>query len=121
LEKTAEENKRLIEENKRLSEELAKWRASAVSQTAQLGNHSSVTPSASRAEPVPQLASQQGKTNSVTQGSSPLVPRRSYTVRAGDTPISIAKQFGVKLEALQAANPKLDARRLRVGQVINLP
>ena len=121
LEKTAEENKRLIEENKRLSEELAKWRVSAVSQTAQLGNHSSVTPSASRVEPAPQFSPQQGKTNSMTQGSSQLAPRRSYTVRAGDTPSSIAKQFGLKLEALQAVNPKLDARRLRVGQVINLP
>jgi tetratricopeptide (TPR) repeat protein len=116
LEKTAEENKRLIEENKRLSEELAKWRATATSPTGLVGNQlqQSGGPGTSS-----QVAPQQGRTT--TQGAAPLSPRRSYTVKAGDTPTSIAKQFGVKVEALMAANPKLEARRMRTGQVLNLP
>jgi tetratricopeptide (TPR) repeat protein len=121
LEKTAEENKRLTEENKRLLEEVAKWRASAISQAGLAGNHLPGAPGPSRGDPTPQVAPQQGKSNSVNQGSSPVIPRRSYTVKAGDTPTSIAKQFGVKVEALMAVNPKLEARRMRAGQVINLP
>lgn len=113
LEKTAEENRRLTEENKRLSEELAKWRASAVQPLTGAGR--------TGGELVPQSGSLQGKTGGVSQASSPLVPRRSYTIKAGDTPSSIAKQYAIKVDALLAANPKLDPRRLRVGQVINLP
>jgi LysM repeat protein len=33
----------------------------------------------------------------------------------------IARQYGVKLEALMAANPGLDARRLRIGQALTIP
>jgi LysM repeat protein len=33
----------------------------------------------------------------------------------------IARKYGVKLEALNAANPKLDPRRLQVGQALIIP
>ena len=46
---------------------------------------------------------------------------RTHTVRAGDTPASIARQYGVKLSSLMAANPRLDPKRLRVGQTVNVP
>jgi tetratricopeptide (TPR) repeat protein len=46
---------------------------------------------------------------------------RTHTVKAGDTPYSIARQYHLKLEALMAANPALDPKRLKVGQVVNLP
>lgn len=116
LEKTAEENKRLTEENKRLTEELAKARSAAVPQPGAIGNHGQVASGTS-----PQVGSAPGRTNSLGQAPLPATPKRSYTIKAGDTPSSIAKQCGVKLEALRTANPKLDERRLRVGQVINLP
>jgi LysM repeat protein len=29
--------------------------------------------------------------------------------------------YGVKLEALMAANPKVEPRRLQVGQTLNIP
>ena len=54
--------------------------------------------------------------------AAPPAPRtRTHTVKAGDTPAAIARQYRVKLDALQAANPHLDARRLKVGQSITLP
>jgi LysM repeat protein len=120
LEKTAEENKRLTEENKRLAEELTKWRASAISQAGLVSNRAG-TPGPSRSDPVAQVAPEQGRTNIMTQASSPAQSKRTYTVKAGDTPTSIAKQLGVKVEALMSANPKLEARRMRAGQVINVP
>jgi tetratricopeptide (TPR) repeat protein len=46
---------------------------------------------------------------------------RTHKVKASENPASIARQYGVKLESLMAANPGLDARRLKVGQVINIP
>jgi tetratricopeptide (TPR) repeat protein len=46
---------------------------------------------------------------------------RTYTVKAGDTPASIARRFNVKLETLLAANHGLDPKRMRVGQTLNIP
>lgn len=46
----------------------------------------------------------------------------SYTVAHGDTFSHIARRHGISLGALTAANPHItDYRRIRVGQVINLP
>ncbi len=48
-------------------------------------------------------------------------PGGSYTIQAGDTFGRIADKTGVGLQALIDANPDADPRRLRIGQVINLP
>lgn len=51
-----------------------------------------------------------------------VAPRvRSYTVRAGDTLSSIARQHRVTQQALQAANRSLDPRRLRPGMTVIIP
>lgn len=44
-----------------------------------------------------------------------------YTVRAGDTLLGIALQFGITLDALQAANPSVDPRFLSVGVPLVIP
>ena len=44
-----------------------------------------------------------------------------YVVQAGDTLYGIARQFGVPLDALQAANPTVDAANLPVGQALIIP
>ncbi len=44
-----------------------------------------------------------------------------YTVRTGDTISSIARHYGVRPNAVLAANPGLNPRKLRVGQRVNLP
>ena len=46
---------------------------------------------------------------------------RTYTVRAKDTAASIARQHGVRLDAFLNANPGLQPKRMRVGQIVNLP
>ena len=45
----------------------------------------------------------------------------AYTVQRGDTISSIALQFGVSMDALQAANPEISPNAMSVGQVINIP
>ncbi len=46
---------------------------------------------------------------------------RTYTVKAGDTLTKIAVRFGVKLDALIAANNLSNPNLLRVGQVLTIP
>jgi tetratricopeptide (TPR) repeat protein len=46
---------------------------------------------------------------------------RTHSVRAGDTPYSISRQYQIKLNSLLSANPGLDPKRLRVGQILNIP
>lgn len=45
----------------------------------------------------------------------------SYTIRAGDTLSAVAARCGVSLDALMAANPGIEPRRLAVGQAVALP
>lgn len=46
---------------------------------------------------------------------------RTYLVRSGDTLASIAKRHNIRLSALQTANPRVEARKLKAGQVLNIP
>jgi tetratricopeptide (TPR) repeat protein len=46
---------------------------------------------------------------------------RTHAVKAGETPFGISRQYRIKLDALLSANPGLDPRRIRVGQVLNIP
>jgi LysM repeat protein len=45
----------------------------------------------------------------------------TYTIAAGDNLSKIARKFGVKLDAIEAENPGLDPRGLKVGQKIRIP
>ena len=46
---------------------------------------------------------------------------RTHVVRAGETVTSIARRYSVKPGSLLAANPGLDARRMKIGQTLNVP
>jgi len=45
----------------------------------------------------------------------------TYSIAPGDTLSKIARKFSVKLDAIEAENPGLDARSLKVGQKIRIP
>lgn len=45
----------------------------------------------------------------------------TYTIAAGDNLSKIARKFNVKLDAIEAENPGLDPRGLKVGQKIRIP
>lgn len=121
LEQLGEENKRLNAEVKRLNEDLEKWRAYAAQLAGTRNSAGAPTPAA------PPRASAGGSTNSVllstlSQGGESATPAvKTHTIKPGDTPTSIARKYGLKVEALLAANPKVDARRLRVGQPLVIP
>ncbi|MFY9134831.1 MAG: LysM peptidoglycan-binding domain-containing protein [Bacillota bacterium] len=44
-----------------------------------------------------------------------------YEIRAGDTFYALARRYGTTVEAITAANPGVDPRRLQIGQLICIP
>jgi LysM repeat protein len=68
---------------------------------------SGATPAAS-ASPAP---TKKGKTRKL---------HKTYTIKPGDTPSSIAVKTNVPLSQIQALNPNLDDQTLTVGQKIKL-
>ena len=55
----------------------------------------------------------------VEQSAAPTTT--SYTIQKGDVISAIAYKYGVRWQDVMAVNPGLDATKLRVGQVIQLP
>jgi LysM repeat protein len=53
--------------------------------------------------------------------SSAISSSRTHTVKTGETPYSIARRYGLKVNSLLAANPNLDPKRLRAGQILQIP
>ena len=127
------EFEQLAEENKRLKEDLAKWQAFASSQSRAGTNVSGPVLYMARPGPVGAGGTQVSPPGSLGEMTSPergstgdAVPpsatrMRTHTVKAGDNPSTIARQYGVKLEALLAANPKLEPRKMQVGQTVIIP
>jgi LysM repeat protein len=58
--------------------------------------------------------------NPTKQGKKARKQRRTYVVKPGDTPSSIAEKTNVPLSQIQELNPQLDDQTLSVGQKIKL-
>ncbi|MFC7336202.1 LysM peptidoglycan-binding domain-containing protein [Haloferula chungangensis] len=52
--------------------------------------------------------------------SSPANRGGTHTVKQGETFFGIARKYGLSVETLTAANPKVDPRALRIGQSLQL-
>lgn len=48
-------------------------------------------------------------------------PVRTHVMRPGENPSVVARQYGVPLAELMAANPNVDANRMRPGDVLRIP
>src|SRR5262249_42901463 len=118
----------LMEENRRLQDELVRWRADY----ARRGVAPPTNPPASDlaglrsvpsgVSPGASVVPQANRPAAISTASpSPAAPVRTHKVQGGETPSSIAKKYSVKLEALMAANPGLNPKRLQVGQALNVP
>jgi tetratricopeptide (TPR) repeat protein len=53
--------------------------------------------------------------------SPPTSVRRTHVVQAGETMASLSRRYGVSLTAMRAANPGVEPRKLRPGNVLNVP
>jgi LysM repeat protein len=124
FEQLMEQNKKLTEDNKTLRDELERWKAfSSTSRPPEVAN----TPSSAR--PVQLASAQTPVSGSATDSGGPRSTRsnaipsgmKTHTVSAGETPAGIARKYGIKLDALMSANPRLEARRMRIGQTLAIP
>jgi LysM repeat protein len=84
-----------------------------VPSTSPTGNSSATSQSS------PATSVQSNPTVTLHQPTPAIV--KAHSVKAGETPSSIAKKYGVSVTALMAANPGVEARRLRIGQTLKLP
>jgi tetratricopeptide (TPR) repeat protein len=121
----------LIEQNRQLQDEVNKWRAYYASQMA-AKNQSSPAPNIAVAQsPAKAILPQPAENVSApvrsasedrsTHSAPARAAARTHAVAAGETAVRIARRYGVSLDALLAANPGLEPRRMRVGQVLNIP
>lgn len=122
----------LAEKNHRLQDEVEKWRAYYAAQAAAPKNLPMPGPNNPSSPPTGTLtpddispASANATASAAGAGTRPAVVKlakpRTHTVAAGETLAAIARKSGVSLTALQSANPGVTAKKLRVGQTVNLP
>jgi tetratricopeptide (TPR) repeat protein len=115
------EFEQLIEENKRLRDEVEKWRVYAV----HLQTLTNPPPQQAAQPRAPAPATTGGTAVHSTMTAAERQPAtaavRTHSVREGETLSSIARKYGVRLDALTAANPRLDPHRIQIGQTINIP
>jgi tetratricopeptide (TPR) repeat protein len=99
---------KLAEQNRELQDELNKWRAQT---------------NAPLPAPAPVVQSVPSRTAvaNPTRAAVAAGTVRTHTVASGETAIGIARKFGVKLSALEAANPGMNPSRIQIGQVLNVP
>lgn len=125
FEQLMETNKFLLEQNKELREAVDKWSSYA----ARLQTMTNPPPALSSTSP-PSAQPILLARGSMSTGANSAKPEpapvsgaatRTHVVKAGETPSLIARKYGIKLEALMTANPSLDPRRLKIGQVLRVP
>jgi tetratricopeptide (TPR) repeat protein len=112
----------LAEENKRLREDIEKWRAYALRLQNQTNQPNPALPAARPTQSL--VPAQSVPTESISASRptfTPAASSRTHTVKANETLRMIARQYSVKVEALMAANPRVDPRRLRIGQALIIP
>jgi LysM repeat protein len=138
--KLNEQNKKLTEENKAVHDEIEKWKAFANRLQLALTNQVAAAAAAAVARPAPDPAPAQPVHTaspsppvqaiasvehppSTPQRSSTPPPRtkRTHVVARGETFGIIARRYGVRVDALMAANPRIDSRHLHVGQTLIIP
>lgn len=71
--------------------------------------------------PVPPSPTANPTRSGTSTATSPGRSGRTHTVQSGETLTAIARRHGIKVNALVAANPGLDPKRMRPGQTLNLP
>jgi len=117
----------LSQQNRALRDEVERWKAKALAQAATPVTAPAASSAAQGATPgtlagaiAPPPASL-SNSNSVDRQLATAAASRMHTIKSGETPAAIARRYGLRVNALMAANPRMDARRLQVGQTLVLP
>jgi len=125
IEDLTEQNRQLQQKVDDYADKLKQWNAYYNNQVAAKTGGAPVPQNLVTGSGPDDLTSQpQAPSNAVPNnaGSRIQPPKaRTHTVAAGETMAAIARKLGVSLTALEAANPGVNAKKLRVGQSLNLP
>ncbi|MGA3267932.1 MAG: tetratricopeptide repeat protein [Verrucomicrobiota bacterium] len=133
LEKLLEQNRQLQAQVDHLNDVVKQWNVYYTSQLAAMAARTNLAPAPNNLPPQPQphaepsvamaAGSDQPASNPVRPVKSPplTVRPRTHTVESGETAMGIARKYGLKLSALETANPTMDPARIRAGQVLNIP
>lgn len=127
LDKLTKENAQLKQQTEQLQSQIAQLIAMQLA--AQRGQTNTVRIPAPVSNSVPTTGSRtvtplppsNAKQTYASAAVTPAASSHTYTIRSGDTFYSVAKHYGVSQSALQAANPGLDPRRLKLGQTLQVP
>ena len=127
----------LIQENKQLKAEVEQWHAYAKAQATNRAPQQILTPippaqtlqttqydysnHSAPPPPVPHTNSTVQYFGGVAHISPHATSGHTYVVQSRDTMASISRKFNVKLESLVVANPGVDAKKIKVGQIVNIP
>ena len=125
-----QELEKLADQNRRLQDQidlLKKWNAYYATQLAALSNsvpapNNSVVPQVQNPVQPVQIAPAPAPPKN-PNASHPAIPaaQRTHAVIAGETEAAIARKYGIRLSALQAANPGVNPEKLHVGQTLKIP
>lgn len=132
LEKLVEQNRQLQAQVDQLTTVVKQWNAYYASEQARAASTPSVAPapqtqdsSPTPEDVTPQPAGGYQAAYATDGARTPATPARTkprtHLVTTGETLAAIARKYNVSLAALEEANPGLNARKLRVGQAVNLP
>ncbi len=80
-----------------------------------------VAPGGSVGAPVAPTVPAVATTTPETIPVAPMSEGGEHKIAKGDTLSIVAKKHGVSLKALEAANPGVDSRKLKIGQMIKIP
>ncbi len=128
----------LAEENARLKSQVGQLQAAyaALAQAQQTAPASSSAPGATAVPAQPFVQSPGGSSRTTPQTTPVMVmtrptavttptasarATRTHTVQSGDTLTSIARKYSVKITDLTSANPRVDPRRMKIGDKLTIP
>jgi LysM repeat protein len=123
---------KLTEENRRLQDQLSQWQLYYASEQAAKTNPPVVPnayyPTPAQTGPPPGAAPPRPSTGDSGTAATNYKPApqkysrpHTHVVASGDTLAGIARNSGVSLAAMEAANPGVNPKKLKAGQVLNLP
>lgn len=117
----------LMLENKNLKAQIAQLQAAAASHAPTPVVVPAPQPTPAHSAPAPQPA-EPIRSSSVPVALSPRAAAnaasaaaRTHTIKAGENPSTIAREYGISTAALMAANPQARPTHLQVGQSLTIP
>jgi tetratricopeptide (TPR) repeat protein len=131
LEKLVEQNRQLQQQVQNLQDTLKQWNTwyagemaakstSATPQDVTVAQPSQTETPAQPVQPMQTPVTQPVVSKSV-YSSGQTKSARTHVVGHGETAMAICRRYGIHLNELESANPLVNVKHLRVGEVLNIP